>query len=123
MNKAIKFKNFSDEDFTHKYDGVPYTIKAGETITLPGYLAEHFCHHLVNREMMKGLSDSTMTSMLDENFRKPWVEKCLISEQEVANPMEAEIASLNAVEEAEAPKVPELKPKNKGGRPKKTEII
>lgn len=50
---AIQFTNFSNEDFTWKWDGVPYTFKAGQTIFLEDYKAEHFAQHLVDRELNK----------------------------------------------------------------------
>jgi len=51
--KAIKFKNFTDRDFTYSFDGVPYTFKAGTEIFLEDYKAEHFARHLADRELEK----------------------------------------------------------------------
>jgi len=49
--KAIQFTNFSTEDFTWKWDGIPYTFPAGSTMFLEDYKAEHFAQHLVDREL------------------------------------------------------------------------
>jgi hypothetical protein len=49
--EARKFKNFTTEDFTWKFDGVPYTFKAGQEIYLEDYKAEHFAKHLIDAEM------------------------------------------------------------------------
>lgn len=51
--QAIKFKNFTDEDFTHSYDSIPYTFKAGETMFLEDYKADLFSKHLIDRELNK----------------------------------------------------------------------
>jgi acyl CoA:acetate/3-ketoacid CoA transferase alpha subunit len=48
---AKKFTNFTDKDFTHSFDGVPYTFKAGETIMLEDFKADHFAKHLVDQQM------------------------------------------------------------------------
>lgn len=50
---AIQFYNFSNEDFTWKWDGVAYTFPAGETMFLEDFKAEHFAQHLVDRELNK----------------------------------------------------------------------
>lgn len=51
--QAIKFKNFTDTDFTWSFDSIPYTFKAGEEMYLESYKAEHFAKHLVDREINK----------------------------------------------------------------------
>ena len=51
--KAIIFKNFSDEDFTHTWDSVPYTFKAGQEMYMEDWKAAHFAKHLINRELNK----------------------------------------------------------------------
>lgn len=48
---AKKFKNFTDTDFTWKFDGIEYTFPAGSEIFLEDYKAEHFAKHLADREM------------------------------------------------------------------------
>ena len=51
--EAISFHNFSTEDFTWKWDGIPYTFKAGSTMFLEDFKAKHFAQHLVDRELDK----------------------------------------------------------------------
>lgn len=51
--QAIRFKNFSDESFTHMYDGVPFTFEKGQETMLEDYKAEHFAKHLIDRELNK----------------------------------------------------------------------
>ena len=48
---AVRFKNFTDTDFTWKFDGIPHEFKAGMEIFLESGKAEHFTKHLVDREM------------------------------------------------------------------------
>ena len=50
---AIQFHNFSDEDFTWKFDGIAYNFPAGSTMFLEDFKAEHFAQHLVDRELNK----------------------------------------------------------------------
>lgn len=56
-NSAVIFENISDEDFTHTYDGVPYTIKAGEqqVLTFPvgNLLAKHLAMRIIRNEAIK----------------------------------------------------------------------
>ena len=59
--EAIQFCNFSDEDFTWKWDGVAYSFKAGSTMFLENFKAEHFAQHLVDREMnRKGIATNNL---------------------------------------------------------------
>lgn len=50
---AKKFKNFSNEDFTWKWDGNPFTFPAGSEIYIEADKAEHFANHLIDRELNK----------------------------------------------------------------------
>jgi len=52
MNAQL-FKNFTDEDFEWKYDGVVYKFKAGQEVYLEEYKAAHFSKHLIDRELTK----------------------------------------------------------------------
>ena len=51
--KAVLFTNWTNEDFEWAYGGVLYAFKAGQSIYLQDYLAEHFTKHLVDRELNK----------------------------------------------------------------------
>ncbi len=54
---SVYFTNPTSRDFTHSYNSKPYTIKAGQTILLPGDLAEHLAKHLINRELAGKYAD------------------------------------------------------------------
>lgn len=49
--QALKFKNFTDRDFTWSFDGIPFTFKAGDEMYMEDYKARHFAKHLVDREL------------------------------------------------------------------------
>lgn len=51
--KAIKFRNFSNEDFSWKWDGVSFNFPAGQETYLEEDKAHHFAKHLVDREIGK----------------------------------------------------------------------
>lgn len=48
---AKKFKNFTDTEFSWKFDGIEHTFSAGMEIFLEDFKADHFAKHLVDREM------------------------------------------------------------------------
>lgn len=48
---AIIFKNFTEEDFTWKFDGVPFNFKAGQEMYMEEFKAKFFAKHLVDREL------------------------------------------------------------------------
>lgn len=50
---AKKFKNWSDEAFAWKYDGIEYNFPAGVEMFLESPKADHFAKHLVDRELNK----------------------------------------------------------------------
>ena len=66
-----QFHNFTDKDFTWKYDGIAYTFGAGQTIFLEDYKADHFAEHLVDEEMNRqGLptNDPKRASLIAQCF-------------------------------------------------------
>ena len=77
--QAIKFKNFTDRDFTWKYDGLPYTFKAGQEMYLEDFKANHFAKHLVNQELNRLEKDTGNVS-----FREPLMAKCLPPDEVVS---------------------------------------
>ena len=81
--EAIQFFNFSDEDFTWKFDGIGYTFKAGQTMFLEDFKANHFAQHLVDRELDK-LGQSTGKSLMRDQL----TAQCFPSD-EVVTPLEA----------------------------------
>lgn len=48
-NSVVEITNISKEDFTHSYGGIPYTIKAAETLPFPYPIAMHLAKHLAMR--------------------------------------------------------------------------
>lgn len=81
--EAKRFKNFTSEDFTWKYDGIPFTFPAGQEMFLEDFKAEHFAKHLVDREMNR-------LNMITNNMaeREKLEAQCFPS-TEVVSPLEA----------------------------------
>jgi len=93
MAEVKNFVNWTTEDFVGTWDGVERLIKAGESINLPGFLADHYAKHLVDREMMKDAKDMSLNI---EAARRPYLDKCF-TQEDISAPteLEAEIAALN----------------------------
>lgn len=81
--EAKQFTNWTTEDFTWKFDGIPYTFKAGQTMFLEDFKADHFAKHLVDREMNRM---GIVTNMQVERDRL--TAQCFPSD-EVVTPIEA----------------------------------
>lgn len=47
----VKLYNFSKKDFSHTWNSKNYFIKAGGTLFIQDYIAEHLAKHLINREL------------------------------------------------------------------------
>ncbi len=78
-SQALKFKNFTDRDFTWSFDSIPYTFKAGESIYLEDFKAKHFAKHLVDRELDRL---NIPTSRIDK--REELEAKCFEHEEPVS---------------------------------------
>lgn len=50
--RQYAFTNWSDKDFTFKWAGEDYHVKAGEMSVYPQYLAYHACKHFVSQQMI-----------------------------------------------------------------------
>jgi len=90
--KAIRFKNWTEEKFSHKWDNVDYTFEAGESEMVQDYLANHFAKHLAQREINK--KNFLMTSPKFKEF----YDKCFKGEEVSAESklkLEMEIAKAN----------------------------
>jgi hypothetical protein len=89
--KAVTFTNWTNEDFTHAWDSVPYTFKKGKSMMVPDWQAEHFAKHLTDREMNK---DGVAT---DHSSRQSYVDKCYTNDDEIEADDEAalEVAIMN----------------------------
>ena len=80
--QAIQFTNWTTEDFTWKFDGIPYTFKAGQTIYLEDFKAKHFAKHLVDREMNK-------LGIVTDNPKREELEAQCFPSEETITPLEA----------------------------------
>lgn len=104
--KAVKFRNYTDHDFSWKYDGIEYTFRAGETMFLEDYKAAHFAKHLIDRELGKlGISTGTLSE------RTKLEQQCL--------PGDEPITQHEAIQIEEEKKEAIIKEEKKRGRPKK----
>lgn len=91
---AKKFKNFSAEDFSWKFDGVDYSFKAGQELYLEADKAEHFAKHLVDREMNRLNVERSLAGTKDEISTASKVERNKLLElcfptEETVTPIEA----------------------------------
>lgn len=114
MNTAKRFTNFSDQDFSCSWNKEIYTVKAKETILLPGYLADHLAKHLIDRELTK---EGVPTDRIPAREEK--MQLCL-GEVEIKTTSEEklEVEMLNKQED-EAPKNEAPKKEKKWGKNKK----
>lgn len=93
---AKLFRNFTNEDFSWKYDGALFTFKAGQEMYMEAPRADHFAKHLVDRELNKL---NILTNNLTE--RALILEKCLPSGEEVT---QAEAINIEAKKKVRAKK-------------------
>lgn len=77
--QAIKFKNWTNEEFRWKWNGVEHVFPAGMEIYMEADKAHHFAKHLTDREMNK-LNIPTNT----DSKRKELGEKCFPSDESVS---------------------------------------
>jgi len=56
MEKAIKFSNWTKDQFSWKWDGLEYNFQPGESAYFSEHVAKHFAKHLANK-VMNGLCD------------------------------------------------------------------
>ena|SRR3990167_2620755 len=89
MAEAKKFKNWSNEEFRWKWDGVEHVFPAGMEIFLESPKAYHFAKHLVDRELNK-MSKPTNSPLRDELLAKCFPSDEVISESEALNIREEE---------------------------------
>lgn len=79
----MKFRNFTDRDFSWSYNGVVYNFKAGSEVYMEDFKAQHFAKHLIDREL-------TLISPKDKDYtgdkvRRAELEaKCFPTEETVS---------------------------------------
>ena len=81
--KVVIFRNWTKKDFTHIWNGVPYSFKVGEEMYLELPLAEHFACHLIDRE----LNDKKLPT--NHFSRQELIDKCLVTPDEKIGDAEA----------------------------------
>lgn len=130
--KAIIFKNFSDEDFTHTWDSVPYTFKAGQEIFMEDWKALHFAKHLVQRELNKlnrPTNDPSRIGLMKKCM--PTAEAIVASDQ---SSLQTELLNVDHDSDKLNDSMPKknnkpenefegLKGQRKLGRPKKVDVV
>lgn len=84
-SQALKFRNFTDREFTWTFDSIPYTFKAGETIYMEEFKAKHFAKHLVDREMNILNIPTNMQVKRDELEKKCFTQEEAVSVSEALN--------------------------------------
>ena len=87
--EAIKFRNWSEESFTWKANGVPHTFPAGMEIFLEAPKAKLFAKHLTDRELNR-MNKPTNSPMRSELEAKCFPTDEVISESEALNIREEE---------------------------------
>ena len=88
---AKLFRNYTNEGFSWKWDGVPYDFPAGREMYLEDHLADHFAKHLVNRELTKDMLQ------VNDVKRAEYLAKVLeVVETNSDTPGDAQIADMNA---------------------------
>ena len=69
--KSALFTNWTEEDFTGYWDGKPKTIKKGQSLWMPEYLARHFAKHLTNRELVRTNANGSFIYPNGETMTSP----------------------------------------------------
>lgn len=102
--QTVVLHNPFDEDFSHTWDKEPYTIKAGQSLHFPKWLAEHLAKHLVDRELnkLKLPTDFMCVNQNDPRFansRHNLMAKCIIEDggEQQGTSLKQEIEILNKV--------------------------
>ena len=94
-NSVVTIKNISDEDFTHSYAGVPYTIKAGETLPfiypVGIMLAKHLAMRMIRDKAIKDgkmKKDSPTHNLYTKEALKPLTSKIVLGKEDKPLPVE-----------------------------------
>lgn len=59
IGRVVNVTNVTDRDFTHKFNGAPFTVRAGETLTFPWDVGEHLARHLARKILIAGDKGAT----------------------------------------------------------------
>lgn len=103
--QAVSFTNYTDQDFTWKFDGIEYTFPAKSSMFMEDYKAEHFAKHLIDREL-------TVAGKLtnDVNERKRLWTLCFPSGETVTPAVALDIEAKKVVKKGKKvePEFPDL---------------
>jgi len=98
---SVIFTNWTKEDFSWTWNSVPYTFRAGQSIYIEDYLANHFAKHLVDRELIRA------GKQVNDHSRQSLIDKCISAEEqkqaESPEKLSMEILNKNKAAEAKAP--------------------
>jgi hypothetical protein len=100
----VKFTNFSNEDFTWTWNGIPYTFPAQSVKFMETGLANHFAKHLVNRELLKrGRENDTSPKVnsegrIDNPFFLALYNQCIEPVNTDGTPMDQTKAEQEAID-------------------------
>jgi len=78
--KVLVFFNWTEEDFTYRWDSVEYTFESGQSMMLEEGIALHFAKHLANRELNKQgklMTSNLVTELMAKCFPKPKADKTI----------------------------------------------
>ena len=70
MATAKTFTNYSNEDFSHKWDGDDYDFPASQSMMLEAGLALHFAKHLAVRELNKAGTEVLGKLVIENEMKK-----------------------------------------------------
>ena len=98
-NKAILFRNWTNESFSWPWGGQPYTFQPGETRYFPEGLAHHFAKHLTDHALLKDGKD------VDDQTRIELYARALMEGESVIShsDMGLKVELMNQEIEAEKP--------------------
>lgn len=114
---AILFINYTDEDFSHSWGGVNYNFKAGTSMYLEPYLAEHFAKHLTNREinrLNRGVPPEKEIRIDNQQLRNTVLSRCIRTVETEATgtaQLATELLNMNIAKDVAEVKLEAIEPK------------
>lgn len=122
MAKAITFTNYSNEDFSHTWDGVRWDFPKGKSTMLAEDLARHFAKHLAMRELVKKNKNASLTraEVEAEAQNALNVDECIVSDDDTK--LESETMNYNNMRKADLVKEAEAKGIDIAGK-NKSELV
>ncbi|HDZ13687.1 hypothetical protein LCGC14_1241000 [marine sediment metagenome] len=90
-NAVVTIVNPTKEDFTHSYDGIPFTLNAGETLPFPYPVGMHLAKHLAMRMIrkdaetagkLKGTDDRKSVTLYTGKSLEPYIAKIVVNKED-----------------------------------------